>query len=120
MIRRYCKGMDRASSEQELSTEPRKRTAGDTSFEDAESPSNKQKRLMSPPFVVSLVAGSNLWKETPSWAQLLHNEISDLKASMAKLLMMKKEIKSEIKAGLAKFKDEFSGKNLRMNLRIYG
>ena len=97
MIRHYCKGMDRASSEPELSTEPRKTTVGDTSFEDAEGLSNKQKRLMSPPFV-SLVAGSSLWKESPSWAQLLHNEISDLKASMAELLMMKKEIKSEIKA----------------------
>ena len=88
--------MDRASSEPELSTEPTKRTVGDTSFEDAESPSNKQERLMFSPFV-SLVAGSSLWKETPSWAQLLHNEISDLKASMAKLLMMKEEIQSEIK-----------------------
>ena len=101
--------MDRASSEQELNTEPRKRIVGDTSFEDAESPSNKQERLMSPPFV-SLVAGSSLWKETPSWAQLLHNEISDLKASMAKLLTMKEGIKSEIKVDLAEFKDELSGK----------
>ena len=101
--------MDRTSSEPELSTEPRKRTVGDTSFEDAESPSTKQERLMSPPFV-SLVAGSSLWKETPSWAQLSHNKISDLKASMAKLLTMKKEIKSEIKADLAEIKDELSGK----------
>ena len=88
MIRHYFKGMDRASSEPELNTELRKRTIGDISFEDAESPSNKQGRLMSPPFV-SLVAGSSRWKETPSWAQLLHNEISDLKACMAKLLTMK-------------------------------
>ena len=64
---------------------------------------------MSPPFV-SLVASSSLWKQTPSWAQLLHNEISDLKASMAKLLTIKEEIKSEIKADLAEFKDELSGK----------
>ena len=74
MIRHYFNGMDRALSEPELSTEPRKRIVGDTSFKDAESPSNKQERLMSPPFV-SLAAGSSLWKETPSWAQLLHNEI---------------------------------------------
>ena len=64
---------------------------------------------MSSPFV-SLVAGSSLWKETPSWAQLLHNEISDLKASMAKLLTMKEETKSEIKVDLVEFKDELSGK----------
>ena len=101
--------MDRASSEPELKTEPRKRTAGDTSFEDAESSSNKQERLMSPPFV-SLVAGSSIWKETPSWTQLLHNEISDLNPSMAKLLTMKEEIKSEIKVDLTEFKDELSGK----------
>ena len=63
---------------------------------------------MSPPFV-SLVAGSSLWEETPSWAQLLHDEVSDLKASMAKLLTMKEEIKSEIKVYLAEFKDEFNG-----------
>ena len=101
--------MDRASSEPEQNTEPRKRTVGDTSFEDAESSSNKRERLMSPPFV-SLVADSSLWKETPSWALILHNEISDLKASMAKLLSMKEEIKSEIKVDLAEFKDELSGK----------
>ena len=101
--------MDRASSEPELNTEPRKRTVGDTSFEDAESSSNKQERLMSSPFV-SLVAYSSLWKETPSWALILHNEISDLKASKAKLLTMKEEIKSEIKVDLAEFKDELSGK----------
>ena len=64
---------------------------------------------MSPPFV-SLVPGSSLWKETPSWVQLLHNEISDLKASMAKLLTMKEEVKSEIKVDLEEFKDELSGK----------
>ena len=64
---------------------------------------------MSPPFV-SLVADSSLWKETQSWALILHNEISDLKASMAKLLTMKEEIKSEIKVDLAEFKDELSGK----------
>ena len=107
MIRHYFKGMDRVSGEPELSTEPRKRTVFDTSFEDAESPSNEQERLMSPPFV-SLVAGSSLWKETPSWAQLFHNEISNLKASMAKLLTMKEEIKKEIKADLI-------WQNLRMN-----
>ena len=101
--------MDRASSEPELNAETRKRTVGDTSFNDAESSSNKQERLMSPPFV-SLVANSSLWKETPSWALILHNEISDLKASMAKLLTMKEEIKSEIKVDLAEFKDELSGK----------
>ena len=93
--------MDRASSEPELNTEPRKRTVGDTSFEDEESSSNKQERLMSPPFV-SLVADSSLWKETPSWALILQNEISDLKAN--------EEIKSEIKVDLAEFKDELSGK----------
>ena len=64
---------------------------------------------MSPPFV-SLVAGSSLWKEMPYWAQLLHNETSDLKASVAKLLTMKEEIKSEIKVeDSAEFKDELSG-----------
>ena len=111
MIQHYFKGMDRASSEPELNTEPRKRkrTVGDTSFEDAESSSNKQERLMSPPFV-SLDANSSLWKETPSWALILHNEVSDLKASMAKLLTMKEEIKNEIKVDLAEFKDELSGK----------
>ena len=109
MIRHYLKCMDRASSEPELNTEPRKRTVGDTSFKDAESSSNKQERLMSPPFV-SLVANSSLWKEAPSWAQLLYNEISDMKASTVKLLTMKEEIKSEIKVDLAEFKDELSGK----------
>ena len=74
MIRHYFKGMDRASSEPELNTEPRKRTVGDTSFDDAESSSNKQEILMSPPFV-SLVTNSSLWKETPSWALILHNDL---------------------------------------------
>ena len=109
MIRHYFKGMDRASSEPERNTEPRKRTFGDTSFEDAESSSNKQERLMSPPFV-SLVANSSLWKLMPFGALILHKEISDLKASMAKLLTMKEEIKSEIKVDLAELKDELSGK----------
>ena len=109
MIRHYFKGMDTASSEPELNTEPRKRTVGDTSFKEAESSSNKQERLMSPPFV-SLAANSSLWKEMPSWALILHNEISDLKACMAKLLTMKEEIKSEIRVDLAEFKDELSGK----------
>ena len=96
MIRHNFKGMDRASSEPELSTEPRRRAVGDRSFEDTESPSNKRERLMPPPFV-SLVAGSSLWKEMPSWAKLLHNKISYLKASIAKLVTMKEEIKSEMK-----------------------
>ena len=109
MDRASIEPTDRASSEPELNTEPRKRTVGDTSFEGAEISSNKQERLMSPPFV-SPVAYSSLWKETPSWALILHNEISDLKTSMAKLLTMKEEIKSEIKVDLAEFKDELSGK----------
>ena len=83
---------------------------GDTRFEDSESPANKHERLTSPP-VASL---SSIWKDSRTWAQLLRNEIFDLKTSIEKLLQMREEIKSEIKDDLTKFKSELNSQVLDM------
>ena len=93
-----------------VTSEGKKRALGDTKFEDSENPANKHERVTSPP-VVSL---SSIWKDSPTWAQLLRSEIFYLKTSMEKLLQMKEEIKSEIMDDLTKFKSELNSQVLDM------
>ena len=101
--------MERTSSEPDLNAEKKKRTLGDTSFENEEGMSNKQERLTSPP-AVSLVARSSLWEDSPPWAMLLHKEISELKTSMTQLMTMKEDIKKEVKQDIVELKNDLSGK----------
>ena len=55
-----------------------------------------------------MASQSSVWKDSPTWAQLLRSEIFDLKASMEKLQQMKEEIKSEIHDDLTEFKSELN------------
>ena len=81
---------------------------GDINLEDSESPENRHEKLTSPPDS-SL---SSVWKDSPTWAQLMRSEIFDLKISMEKLLQMKEEIESEKKDDPTKFKSELNSQVL--------
>ena len=109
-ILNYFKSMEQAASVPDLTSGGKKHALGDTYVEDSESPANKHQRLTSL-LVASLCS---VWKDSPTWAQLLQSEIFDLKTSMEKLLQMKEEFKSEIKDDLTKFKSELNSEVLDM------
>ena len=75
-----------------------KRVREDVSFEESEStPPTKVERKKSPD-------KKELGKAAPDWAQLIYNEIFEIKLQVRNVLDMKEEIKGEIRSEINDFK----------------
>ena len=81
-----------------------KRVREDVSFEESESTPPTKVEIKSPD-------KKELGKAAPDWAQLIYNEIFEIKLQVRNVLDMKEEIKGEIRAKLMTLSRSWRGKS---------